>query len=172
MQLSLQTYEPSETFLTSTLSAAATRASQIRLAEKGLARKIHVSSGQRCYALLLRQGHVACLTKMFQEAFLTGSWIRRSAIWKVRATAAGRPLLYLQVPSEPFTSEKGYGLLPTPMFKDGKGYYVSTREAALKRVGRNIHWMHKAMLFYNLKKGWANPRFSEYLMGYPPQWIN
>lgn len=62
--------------------------------------------------------------------------------------------------------------LPTPMFKDGEGYYISSKESSLKRIGKSIHWVHNAILFYNLKKGIANPLFSEWLMGLPENWTH
>jgi hypothetical protein len=67
----------------------------------------------------------------------------------------------------PTISGKGFGLLPTPMYKDGESYYILTLAQSSKRVGRNIHWAHKAMLLNGLQKGMANPRFSLFLMGYP-----
>lgn len=65
---------------------------------------------------------------------------------------------------------KGFTFLPTPMFKDGEGYYISSKEASLKRINKQIHWIHHGILFYNLNKGIANPVFSEFLMGLPKNW--
>ena len=66
--------------------------------------------------------------------------------------------------------ENGCILLPTPLHRDGKGYYICSKEASLKRIKKQMHWIHNAILFYNLKKGFANPQFSEWMMGYPKNW--
>ena len=68
------------------------------------------------------------------------------------------------------TIEKESMFLPTPMFKDGVGYYITSKEASLKRIVKQIHWIHNAVLFYDLPKGLANPRFSEWMMGLPKDW--
>ena len=67
-------------------------------------------------------------------------------------------------------TEKDFTSLPTPMYKDGEGYYITSKEASLKRIVKQIHWIHNAVLFYNLNKGLANPQFSEWMMGLPKDW--
>ena len=68
------------------------------------------------------------------------------------------------------TKEKDFTSLPTPMYKDGEGYYITSNEASLKRIHKQIHWIHSAVLFYDLPKCLANPRFSEWMMGLPKDW--
>ena len=80
--------------------------------------------------------------------------------------------LYRQETLERRTLETEYGLLPTPRAQDGKGHYVATLNTARTRVGPNnkgyqAHWIHVYLHLMNLKKGWANPQFSEWMMGYP-----
>ncbi|WP_327194972.1 DNA cytosine methyltransferase [Paenibacillus larvae] len=56
--------------------------------------------------------------------------------------------------------------------RDGKGFYILTLNQALNRIstGRQMHWMHSAILFHGWKKAVANPRFSEVMMGFPIGW--
>jgi hypothetical protein len=76
------------------------------------------------------------------------------------------------------TNGDGCGLLPTPVAKDGASFYVGTLATA-QRVfiktgssGRQLHWMQYGIVYHALKKGWANPRFSELLMGLPIGWTD
>jgi hypothetical protein len=76
------------------------------------------------------------------------------------------------------TNGNGCGLLPTPVAKDGASFYVGTLATA-QRVwkktgssGRQLHWMQYGLVSHALKKGWANPRFSELLMGWPIGWTD
>jgi len=57
---------------------------------------------------------------MFLVQLLTGSWIRRLAIWKIKTTPAGRPYLCLRVQLAPFIEGIGFSWLPTPMHSDHK----------------------------------------------------
>lgn len=69
------------------------------------------------------------------------------------------------------TSGNGRSYLPTPLHKDGRGYYTVSKETALKKLKRGgVHWICKAILFYNLNKAVANPQFSRWLMGFPQGW--
>jgi hypothetical protein len=64
------------------------------------------------------------------------------------------------------------GLLPTPQKLDGRGYYVATKRQAEGRItgDHQMHWIHVALLCGELSKAWANPQFSEALMGWPIKW--
>lgn len=67
------------------------------------------------------------------------------------------------------------GLLRTPMYMDGKGFYVLTRQQIESYIlsGRSLdHWAQQAIYLKNLSKGWANPRFSELMMGFPIGWTD
>jgi hypothetical protein len=68
--------------------------------------------------------------------------------------------------------EIAFGSLPTPKKRDGKGFYTASLEQALNRDGRVDHWIHVALRCHRLKKGWANPRFSELMMGWPIGWTD
>lgn len=76
---------------------------------------------------------------------------------------------------EQITKESVYGLLPTPVAGDGPSFYVGTYSCAYNRIveekkRHQIHWMQYSLLLHALKKGWANPRFSELMMGCPIGW--
>lgn len=73
------------------------------------------------------------------------------------------------------TGETGPGLLPTTSANDGKGFYVVGRSGAEMRIltqhGRHqIHWAQYGPILHDLSRGWANPSFSEMMMGYPKGW--
>src|ERR1044072_8012261 len=75
---------------------------------------IHVFSGRKCIDQLERCNRLGSLTRMSATPLVTGCWIGRSAIWKVRATPAGRPYLHLHVLDRLYTKDIGSGWLPTP----------------------------------------------------------
>lgn len=80
------------------------------------ARKMTVTSGQRCYELFGRQLHDGSSVKMLAASLLgTAAWCSRVCFltWKVQATKRGR-LLFRLVPSTPRIGATGYGLLLTP----------------------------------------------------------
>jgi len=52
------------------------------------------------------------------------------------------------------------------------GYYITTKAQAQKRLNRQLCWIHHAILFYNLNKGWADHRFSLMMMGYPTEFLD
>lgn len=135
------------------------------------AKQITVTAGLKCLEESENSGPIGLLTKMLLGQSATWSSTKRFLIWSQSATPAGRTLYRLS-PVEPITGEIEYGLLPTPMYKDGYSWYILTRTSSLKRVHKQFHWGHKAILFYNLKKGRANPRFSLYLMGYPTKLLD
>jgi hypothetical protein len=72
------------------------------------------------------------------------------------------------------TNGDGCGLLPTPVARDGRSFYVCTRETALrvmrKKPLRQLHWSQFGVVYHGLRKGWANPQFSELMMGWPTGW--
>jgi hypothetical protein len=73
-------------------------------------------------------------------------------------------------------SGKGSSLLPTPIKADGRQFYVLSLASALKRIQpgkkRQISWIHQAVIFKQLKIGYANPVFSEAMMGLPTGWTD
>lgn len=70
----------------------------------------------------------------------------------------------------------GFSYMPSPRARDGKSHYVSTLATALKRsgpgAGHQGHWIHVYLSSTGLKKGWANPQFSEWMMGLPIGWTD
>lgn len=130
------------------------------------AKQITVTAGRKCLEGYQNLGPIGLLTKMLLDQSVTWYSTKRLLTWKVSATPARRSIFQL-LPSMQIIPGKEFGLLPTPMYKDGESYYILTLDQSLKRERKNIHWGHKGMLFYGLKKGKANPLFSLYLMGYP-----
>ena len=154
-----------------TLSVAAILASPTVLPGSDLARLITVTAGRNVLESSENSGPLGLLTKMLLDQSVTWCSTKRFLIWKVSATPAGRTIFQLS-PLAPITKGSAFSLLPTPMFKDGDSHYILTRQSSLNRVGKQLHWGHKAMLFYNLKKGKVNPRFSLFLMGYPTTFLD
>ena len=92
--------------------------------------------------------------------------------WGMWDAGAAYPL----VPLDSTTNGDGCGLLPTPVARDGRSFYVTTKETALRVMKRKplrqLHWMQFGIVYHDLKKGWANPRFSELMMGWPIGWTD
>ncbi len=72
----------------------------------------------------------------------------------------------------PHISVKESSLLRTPTKADGKQFYALSLMQANKRIqaGRQITWIHQAIIFKQWKSAFANPRFSEAMMGLPIGW--
>ncbi|MFT3750944.1 MAG: hypothetical protein QM768_21705 [Agriterribacter sp.] len=157
------------TMLTS--SAEVTLASQTVTPGSWQAKMTTVSAGMLCLTSSDTKGPIGLLTKMLLAQSVTWYSTKRNLIWRKLVTPH-KAILYRLLPVEAPISETEYSLLPTPMYKDGESYYVLTMEQSLKRASRQYHWGHKAMLFYNLKKGFLNPRFSLWLMGYPTTYLD
>jgi len=130
------------------------------------AKLMTVTAGRKCLEECQSLGPIGLLTKMLLDQSVTWYSTKRLLIWKVSATPARRSIFQLS-PLMPTIHAKEFGLLPTPMFKDGESYYILTLDQSLKRERKNIHWGHKAIVFYGLNKAKCNPRFSLFLMGYP-----
>ena len=75
---------------------------------------------------------------------------------------------------EATTNGNGCGLLPTPLATDGRSFYKVTQKTALRIMDKKkqLHWMHYGVVWHDLKKGWANPQFSEMMMGWPIGWTD
>ena len=96
---------------------------------------------------------------------LLGGWPRSGIT--VNGTAYRLPL------SVPRMSEIECGLLlPTPNAGEASRMYVMTLSSARRRVLHQGSWIATAIVLKNLKKGWANPRFSEAMMGFPIGWTD
>jgi len=79
---------------------------------------------------------------------------------------------YRLIPLERRMNAKGSSLLATPIKADGEQFYALSLKSALKRIqdGRQLTWIHQAVVFKQWKIGHANPRFSEAMMGLPIGW--
>lgn len=116
-----------------------------------------------------------CLWRTWQRCFIEG-WARFSGTWP-RAGMTRNGIAYRRPHLDYQPSALASSCLPTPRWTDGKGQYVATLKTSLKRVRKEsagqsyrAHWIHVVLLLKNLKKGWANPRFSELLQGFPLDW--
>lgn len=167
-----------------TSSLRASRASHGLQAGKGRGSLTTATSGLIPFALLEKSGLHGFSWKTLQGCFnflTSGSshhtFNKLSATWPGWGTwddGAAYPLPLL----DSSTNGDGCGLLPTPLARDGKSFYVTTMETALRVMrrtgssGRQLHWMQYGIVFHDLKKGWANPRFSESMMGWPIGWTD
>ena len=140
------------------------------------------TSGRTPFALLAKSGPRGFYWKTLQCSFIfpTAGTAPRTVnkssetwpVWGMWDAGAA----YRLPPVDTITNGNGCGLLPTPVSRDGKSFYVVTKETAL-RVMRKIplhqlHWMQYGVVWHDLKKGWANPRFSEKMMGWPIGWTD
>lgn len=167
-----------------TSSLRASRASRGPQEGKGQGSLTIATSGLTPFALLEKSGPRGFSWRTPQGCFnfpTNGSghrtFNRSSATWPgwgMWDDGAAYPLPLL----DSSTNGDGCGLLPTPVVRDGKSFYVATKKTALRvmrrtgSVGRQLHWMQYGIVFHGLKKGWANPRFSELMMGWPIGWTD
>lgn len=128
------------------------------------------TSGLQCARLSRLSGPLGLFVKMCLGTSAWGS-TRCSLIWRATVTPHNR-LLFQLLALERGTIGTEFGLFPTPNKKDGDGFYVVTKAATLNRIrdGKQTHWPQIAILLTDLEKGWANPSFGEFLMGYPIRW--
>jgi len=140
---------------------------------------IPATAGQIPFALLERSGPHGFFWRTPQTSFSTATSeaanlissesLRSWPAWGMWDAMAVYPL----EPLDSSTNGDGCGLLPTPVARDGKSFYVVTYQTALRIMNRSgsksrqLHWSQFGTVFHNLKKGWANPRFSEAMMGWP-----
>ena len=156
------------------------RASRGPQEEKVAARTMTATSGRKPFALLEKSGPRGFSWKTLQGCFkFPGDGTGPPTFSKSRETWPSWGMwdagaAYLRPTSVSITNGDGCGLLPTPLARDGKSFYVVTKETALrimrKRPLHQLHWMQFGVVYHGLKKGWANPRFSELMMGWPIGW--
>lgn len=164
------------------LSLRASRANRLLQEAKSGVRTIHETCGLTPFALLERSGPHGFCWRTPQTCFSIllnedahhisseslQSW-PPAGMWDVGAA-------YRLAPLDSTTNGDGCGLLPTPVARDGKSFYVATRRTALrvmrKKPLRQLHWSQYGTVYHDLKKGWANPRFSELMMGWPIGWTD
>ena len=117
--------------------------------------------------LLSESGNVRLTSIPFSETWPQSGMMRDGVVYPL-------PLW------EPNTNGNGCGLLPTPVARDGPSFYVVTKQTALARIEtrkrggsrRQTHWVQYSTVLHDLKKCWANPRFSELMMGWPIGWTD
>lgn len=156
------------------LSQRAFRAPHTAQPAKDKAETTNATSGRTPFASLERSSLNGSYWRMSQGSFRTimsnrfsGSWPKAGMI--VDGIAYRLPRLDTTI------GVKGYGLLPTPTARDGRGYYVITQRLAKRRLKRPYgpcHWVVFGAVLHGWKRSWANPRFSELMMGFPIGWLN
>lgn len=134
------------------------------------AKMMTVISGQKLSAYYKRSDPIGSLVRTLLD---TSHWDSTKCLmtWNTSGTPRNR-LLFQLSPLTRTMKENGCLSLPTPSANDGPGYYVLSLQQAQNRIrtGRQMHWMHVAILYHGWKKCWANPRFSEMMMGFPKDW--
>ncbi len=160
-------------------SLLASRASRSRSGVRSLEKMTLETAGLVPFALLEKSGprgffwrtpQISFSTRENENANLISSESLRSwpawGMWDAMA-------VYPQAVLDSTTNGDGCGLLPTPLTRDGASFYVCTHQTALRIMNksgshsRQLHWSQLGTVFHDLKKGWANPRFSELMMGWP-----
>ena len=122
------------------------------------AKMMTVISGRKSLELLMHSGQSSFLARMCLESPAWNS-TRCCLIWKASATPAGR-LIFRLVPSEPSTSDTGFGWLPTPTKnEDAAGTVNGTMQVMLA----NHPWIRR-------NGGYLSPQWTELAMGYPADW--
>lgn len=152
-----------------TLFQAGSRASRSVQPGSEEARRMTVTSGLKCCALLKDSGPVGSLVKTLLESSVWNS-TRCLLIWKTLNTRQGR-LLFQLVPLMPATGGKGAPLWPTPTAGSlcgGSGHYM--RLKALEEAGEITEEERKSMSAGN--GGQLNPDWVEWLMGFPIGWTS
>ena len=125
-----------------TLFAEAIPASHFLQPGSAEARKMTVTSGQKCIGSWLPSGPVGCLLKTL---LATSAWASTKCYltWKAKATPAGR-LLFQLAPSMPNIEGIGSGLLPMMVAYDAtpggpNNHYKGLGHKAKHRQGGSLH---------------------------------
>ena len=119
------------------------------------ARRMTVTSGRKCCALLKSCSPVLLLVKMLLESSVWRS-TRCLLTWKPQGTKQGR-LLFRLAPSTPRTGETGVRSWPTPRANAGTGPSHSPGRQGAPDLQTAIG-------------GLLNPDWVEWLMGFPAGW--
>ncbi len=130
--------------------------------------------GPQCIELFDVFDHYGWLPKMFRDRLLISkTWSNLSLRAKIMKCGL---LVYRLERSGPRILGIDFGSLPTPRKTDGRGQYMATLKIAVTRVGpfanHQAHWIHVYLFLKRLNRGWANPQFSEWMMGYPIGWTD
>lgn len=135
------------------------------------ARMMTVTSGLRCLEFAEKSGHDLWWLKTFLASL---SWKSTTCLmdWRVKATPAGRPLLYLRARLVQTISGREFGWLPTPVATDAKQFGMVARKTAENRIYNfQLNAVHKLLLRTNLSSALMNPFYSLVRMGFPRHWI-
>jgi len=131
------------------------------------ARKMTVTSGQKCSALFTNCNPLGSLVRMCLESSIWHS-TRCFLIWKVKATP-GRRLLFRLAPSMPRTEETGCAFWPTPStgaaLCGGTGNFKTLNRMA----ERGLITEDERRELSKGNGGKTNPELLEWLMGYEAQ---
>jgi hypothetical protein len=158
------------------LSLPAIPVSPLAMRVSGVERKTSAISGPMCAASFARFDHSTSSWRMFQASL----WELDSDLHTSPRYLATWPdvgmmrngVCYRLHTLVPRTYVKESSLLRTPTKADGRQFYALSLRAAKKRIqaGRQIAWIHQAIIYKQWKSAFANPRFSEAMMGLPTGW--
>lgn len=161
-------------------------ASRSACQENSLEVRIPETAGLTPFALLEKSDHKSPSWRIPQISFPfqgNGAGDRTSIPFSETWPESGMTqcgAAYRLPPLEAAINGVEYGLLPTPMARDGKSFYVVSKATSLKRLRalklglskKQLHWMQYSVIYHGLKKGWANPLFSELMMELPIGWTD
>lgn len=163
-----------------TLFAVDTPASRSVLPENKKEAKTTDTYGRQCSRKSNSTNQLGLLGKTLKDT-LTAALIAFAPTWKVLVTPQGRSVFRLSL-SEPTTTEKEYGLSPTPQAMDAmkaRSPGAIERQMTTARKGREkiatmkdvavygLYWNGQAI---RLGDGELNPQRLEWMMGYPIGW--
>jgi len=155
--------------ISSRLAIRVSRSAQPTLNEKG--QKIRDTSGQTSSDSSENADLLWCFSRMLRARFDAVS-MKFGPIWKIKTTPLGRSIFQLRL-SEPRTAVNASGLSdsiqwPTPRASE----YKDCGPVGSKSWNHwNTHYYLAAMVKDSTKPtGKLNPRFVEWLMGFPQEW--
>jgi len=161
-------WNPPQEELTFLQAGSRNRVSPLVLPGSNEAKKMTVSSGRKCSALLRKPNHVGSLLKMCLESSI---WHSMTCLlrWKVKATRQGRVLFQL-VPLTPRIEEIESGLLPTPRASDAIRIKFSRGHTLKSQFGGNVHSVNFiTQRDYHTRQ---TPELTEAMMGFPIGWTD
>lgn len=145
--------------------------------------KISLPQASEMVSKALKVGYEATLPGSFQRLILTGSSLKTVVTSQEKDSNASFLILprsgmmrngniYMRPHLQCLTSESDFSLLPTPTRQDGPSFYVVTLRQSLERFNkrgrgkRDVNLQQALIRYYNFPKAFANPRFSEWMMGF------
>lgn len=134
------------------------------------ARRMTVISGRKCCELYRKSGP---LWSLVRTLLVSSAWrsTRCYLTWKASATPARR-LLFRLVPSMPRTEETGSQLWPTIRMSEYKGCGPYWSKSANHNL-RKKYLTGTVISHYRIRHGGIlNPKWAEWLMGFPLGWTD